>query len=269
MLFSVNALLYGDYPDLAERCLGSLSLMFNKGYVKEFRIGLNAVSTRTRKVAETFAEKSQVTCLLYTPNGGKNVGKYPLMRRMFYDVERPVMSRYLMWFDDDSYYTEERSNIAKEEWWQTLVTVLNFRAVCGSLYRPAFEWSDTEIATISKQSWYSGVSINTKPVFATGGWWAARREFLADWDYPFPQLHHNGGDVLLGELCRQQPPVTGDTNVGMFRTNLRINADFSGRESGAKRRGITTPRPYVAGSETNVVDPPHQHFPVRVETFAC
>lgn len=269
MLFSVNALLYGNYPELAERCLNSLERMFHKGYVKEFRIGLNAVSTRTKSIATTFAQKSTVTCLLYEPNGGRNVGKYPLMRRMFYDPAYPVMPKYLMWFDDDSYYTEEGSSTAKEAWWRSLDVSLNHRAVLGSLYRPSYEWSKAEISAIQQQPWYSGVSLDTKPIFATGGWWTARREFLADWDYPFPQLHHNGGDVLLGELCRQQSPLTGDTNVGMFRTNLRINADDMGRESGAKRRGITTMRPFLEGSQYTAADPVHQHFTVRVETFSC
>src|SRR4051812_533765 len=47
--FSVCVLLYGDYPDLAERCLESIALLSDEKV--EIRIGMNAVSETTRRFA--------------------------------------------------------------------------------------------------------------------------------------------------------------------------------------------------------------------------
>jgi hypothetical protein len=68
-----------------------------------------------------------------------------------------------------------------------------------------------------------------------GAWWIADPAFLARWDYPFPELRHNGGDVLLGELCRQQGASTF-----AYRDGVAINACPAGHESRAARRGLRT-----------------------------
>ena len=57
-MFSVCTVLYGDYPQLAERLLDSLKL---RAHVQDFRIGLNAVSGRTRELVETWAKAQAFT----------------------------------------------------------------------------------------------------------------------------------------------------------------------------------------------------------------
>jgi hypothetical protein len=65
----------------------------------------------------------------------------------------------------------------------------------------------------------------------TGGWWVARTAFLQKWDYPFRELQHNGGDVILGELCRQQ-----DAFMLSWHSRVTVNK--------AARRGEKTLRPF-------------------------
>lgn len=263
-MFSVNALFYGNYGDLTTRCLDSLELAFHKAYVSEFRFGLNACSTSTRNAVTEFAKKIPVTCYLYAPVGNLNVGKYTLMRRMFYDENHPIMADNLMWFDDDSFYSED-SSITNEAWWQQIENKLKLHSVLGSLYFPSYIWNDKEEEAIKAQPWYTGVNLKQPPSFATGGWWAAKKDFLAKWDYPFKALHHNGGDVLLGELCRQQSTPEKQM-LCAFKTNMKINADSLGRESRSKRRGMTTNRPYL--NYPNLSESQHNFFTTCVEIYS-
>ena len=51
-MFSVCVLLYGDYPDLASRCLQSIRNSDGAVYVQDIRLGLHNVSLATRKVVD-------------------------------------------------------------------------------------------------------------------------------------------------------------------------------------------------------------------------
>ena len=145
--------------------------------------------------------------------------------------------------------------------WQKLEPILrqdNPPTVVGSVYKTVKGFSPGEIAGLEQCRWFNGQSIREpryRTKFCTGGWWAAQTEFLRCWDYPFPYLDHNGGDVLLGELVRQR-----GGRLHQFRDGIAINADKSGRESKAPRRGVTTPRPWQADHTVN------HGFQFRIET---
>jgi len=231
--FVVCVLAYGDHPDLAGRCLGGLAGGLGL-WVTEVRVGLNAVGAATRARLAAFAAAAPVPVVAYEEERGANVLKYPLMRRMFYDPARPL-SAPVMWFDDDSFVTGGRG--FWEAAWRAFAS--GGCPVMGSLYVPARAWTPTERAALATRPWYGGVALDPPPRFATGGWWVADPGFLAAWDYPFRELRHNGGDVLLGELVRQQGRC-----LKHFRDGVAVNADRHGRESRAPRRGVTTPGPY-------------------------
>lgn len=203
-MFSINVLLYGDYPALARRVLCSL-LLTPRSFVTDIRIGLNAVSAQTRELAFGFCQQSfvQSPCYIYEPLDGQNVGKYPLMRRMFYDERRPLASK-IMWFDDDSYLAN-----ADMSWWNEAAAESDKYVVMGARHfiRPrGNQWEG-----VRAQPWYSGLPLTPTGMFSfiTGGWWTAQTEFLHAWDYPFLDLHHNGGDSILGELARQRSQPLG------------------------------------------------------------
>lgn len=260
-MFSLNVLLYGDHADLAGRCLGSLLAALDPARVADVRVGQNAVSAATAIRARDFAAACAargVPATLYAEEGGRNVLKYPLMRRMFYDPARPAAAGRVVWFDDDSFVRPE----AAAGWWASLDAAWADAArpaVMGALYRPTYAWTPAERAAIVSQRWFGGVTLDEKPVFATGGFWAADYAFLAKWDYPDRALRHNGGDVLLGEICRQQR-----RKVAEFRRGVAINADAAGRESKAPRRGATTPRPFQVPADHS-----HHDFAVVTEGYPC
>jgi len=126
--FSVCVLLYGDYPDLAKRCLGSIETSLDEGQtlVHDFRIGLNAVAPGVfeyvARWAQDIAGNRGLPVYLFVPP--HNVGKCPLMRRMFYQRSIPL-ARYVMWFDDDSFL------VPTPGWWQRVAEMISRADVIG------------------------------------------------------------------------------------------------------------------------------------------
>ncbi len=233
MSISVNVLLYGEHEDLASRCLSTLANGMDYSLVKDVRIGLNAVGQKTRELLSGLSI-FQCPVYLFEPiPRSKNAHKYPLMRHMLYDYRAPFTAKKVMWFDDDSY------PIGKTNWWADVWAASENAVALGSIYRPGYHWNANEQEAIKRQGWYAGKPLTPPPHFITGGWWVVDYAFLRQWDYPFRELDHNGGDVLLGELCRQQ-----DVPLTKFNAGVMINAGFTGKESGAKRRGDKTSRPF-------------------------
>lgn len=260
-MFSVCVLLFGDNVALAARCLNSITTSAAWDLIRDIRIGLNAVSDSTLSLVRAQAAKCKVPVYVYREINNRNVLKYPMMRRMLYDPVRPMRAEWVMWFDDDSYIYDHNP-----DWWRDVALVCECRnaALLGSVYRPTYQFSVKERAAIAKQPWYAGALMpaSHKPQFCTGGWWVAKPSILATWDYPFPVICHNGGDVLLGELCRQQGYAISNYNSG-----VSINADAAGWESKAKRRGRTTPRPFEVEWPRKGAIYEHQEFDVEVMTL--
>lgn len=219
--FTVCALLYGDFPVLAHRCLSSLP------QTEEFkqhtlRVGMNAVSDRTAAIVERHGA-SQVW------RYSENLHKYPVMREMIHGIS-PVKTPYLMWFDDDSYL----DGVDHDAWFADVDHRMQTADVLGSLY--VIKWQGQQREFVKAQPWYTGhdPALREQIKFATGGWWTIRTELLYRYDYPWSCLDHCGGDSLLGELCLQQ-----GLRLQAFNHGVKINADGQGRESKATRRGFS------------------------------
>lgn len=237
-------LLYGDHPDLARRCLSSIFANLPKGsaYISDFRLGLNEVGEASRDRALSWAKRVLaefgIPTTFYTPE--RNVFKYPLMRRMFYSHTRP--SEYIMWFDDDSFFAELTG-----DWWSKLMSEMENHAITGQhwlmpLMGNQWKW-------IQAQSWYNPQVGEPKLyrgrrhlTFCQGAWWVAWRDLLEKYDWPIPELRHNGGDSMLGELLRHQGIKMGRFVGRSTKNGIRINADNAGSFSKAKRRGYTESR---------------------------
>jgi len=230
-MFSVNILFYGNTPGLVVRCLLSVIHHADWSLIAEVRLGLNAVSEWSRRLIMDEIKSVPVPCTIYQERDNRNVGKYPLMRRMFYDGP-PLAADRVMWFDDDSYLNGGRA------WWKTASAVAQQADMVGSVYRLPKGFRGNQPQAIAAQPWYTGKPVERphQPSFCTGGWWIIKTEILKRWDWPHPALFHNGGDSMLGELCRQQGYV-----VKHWREGVAINADNAGRESKAERRGLSTP----------------------------
>lgn len=252
-MFSVNVLVFGSHTDLAKRCLNSILTQLDTELVQEIRVGMNSASPETRDFVYSTMSKAPCPFYVYEETSGRNVMKYPMMRKMLYDTQYPVKTKNVMWFDDDSFIMDQ------ERFWTDADAAFS-RCRCpvmGSVYLTGFLWTPVEAAAIKKQKWYKGKDMSKQPQFVTGGWWVANMDFLREIDYPFLELQHNGGDTILGEVLRQRK-----TRVHHYREHVAINADEDGMESRAKRRGVTTKRPFAP---LPPYDYTHQNFEVTVK----
>jgi len=226
--FTVFVLLYGDHLELARRSLGSIAYNCDPALCRSIRVGMNAVSDRSRAAALellTTIVPAGVETLVYDA-GPHNRLKYPMMRKMFNDPKHRVVTPHTMWFDDDSCIDPDTDYT----WWRRVYDRMQQADMIGKLY--TFPVAPRQRQAIEAQPWYTGKLVPGKFTFATGGWWACRTKHLQRWDYPFRQLTHNGGDTVLGELMRQQ-----GLSLRNFSEGVWINADEHGNASKAPRRG--------------------------------
>jgi hypothetical protein len=229
MEFTVFALFYGDYPDLAERCLHSLKALPHG--TAELRVGLNAVpeDSKTHNVVRAMVDARYLEERnIY--ESSENIYKYPMMRRLFHDPDNPIETPYTMWFDDDSFLrVDECGNF--DNWFAELTRYMQEATMVGAVYKLGF--SGNQRAYIEDQPWYNGKPLDKGFTFITGGWWCLRSSVIADFDWPVAELVHRGGDTLLGELLRQH-----DHAIKHFTRHLAINADAAGNQCKAPRRGF-------------------------------
>lgn len=250
------ALFYGDYADLARRLVESWKQFLDFGPVLEVRLGLNSVGDRTEDyLRETFRNWPPVPggVKFYMPD--ENVGKYPLMRRMLYDDPLPE-DALVMWWDDDSYLDHPRP-----DWWDRIYETLAEPNSClGEIwYRRLWGRQDLMLAKAPwvEQSWGNlpRPAKHRKYAFLQGSWWVIPYKLLSLWNWPIPELHHCGGDLLWGTVCYYQ-----GYRMGHFNQGVRLNADAAGKPSGALRRGIDQPLLGYRCHEVGMPGVEHQEF---------
>ncbi len=236
--FTICALFFGNYPDLAKRCLGSIVAAVAEsqkatGRRVRLSLGANTVCDETRRYLEAHVSAGWVA-----PRDLRisdvNIHKYPMMRQMFHDSEAPLTSEFVMWFDDDSWI--DSPWYGNRLWLDEVYAAATTADMIGAIYtRPVVgnqpQWLET-------QPWYRQKPIvrGQRVRFITGGWWVLRTKIVHAHDWPIRELDHCGGDMMLGDLCRQQ-----DYLMKQFDRGVRINADDAGRQSRSPRRGFTSP----------------------------
>lgn len=242
-LTTACVLLYGDYPDLARRCLSPLSRLVDNGLIK-LRVGCNDISQSTRNVVADLVDDGGPLVSVW--DSPVNLRKYPMMRRMFgLGLDRPIDTPLTMWFDDDSYITDPEP----AAWLGRVESAAVVRDMIGSVYTMAAPHSKSQKAWIAAQPWYAGLSFPPVPKFVTGGWWVVKTEIIYKHDWPPVDAYHDGGDVMFGELMHQQ-----GYRIGRYNLGVAINADAQGRESKAARRGDSGKTPRL-GSTPKVETP--------------
>ena len=268
-MFTVCAVLYGDYEPLARKLLESIR---DNRHVRDIRLGLNATGDATREYVHSWAARQllQQPVYIYQPRENANVGKYPLMRQMF--CHGNVADR-IMWFDDDSYVDPS----AGLDWWDRANAVSANQVQVGAIHSIMQRARQHEV--IVQQPWYTRKPINRRHrfKFITGGWWVGKSDFIRKWDYPWAALYHNGGDSILGELMRQQKKALASFPGGQQchcescdKHNNKYNAPVVHINVGGRkgRRGIgVRDENYIwsDGNPTPSLD--HQNFELEVYCY--
>jgi GT2 family glycosyltransferase len=211
---TICVLAYGPNVQLAERFLTSLYACTD-ARLFSLRAGLNEAAPATQRLFRDYAANFNNISIFDEP---KNVFKYPIMRRMFY--ETTLATDWTIWCDDDSHFT-------RPDWLQRLafkiesspeVTMWGKAYVLWRRDRFILNW-------IKAATWYRGLlclrgkDLNGKNAlkfsFATGGFWAIRTDILRQLNWPDPRLVHVTGDFLLGEALRQNCLAIGHFDYGV------------------------------------------------------
>lgn len=226
--FTILVLLYGDHTNLADRCLRSIAETVRAGDLTNLRVGMNAVCKQTSDWVRAWVPEENIW------EFSENRHKYPVMREMIHGRRR-IETPYTMWFDDDSYLTGFKlSETDPGNYWLSRVEAAMINSdMIGAIY--GIDWHKNQRLWVQDQPWYNGKSTadRQKIRFATGGWWTMRTDILYGWNYPWPELDHRGGDVMMGELCYQR-----GLRLNQFREGLKINANIKGVENKSPRRGF-------------------------------
>lgn len=226
-LYTFGCLFHGDYPALARRCLGPFvdGLKLLPAQAWELRLATNAVSQATADLILSRLHLLPPERLRFYNWLGPNLHKYPVLRQIVHGNQEhsTLASKFFMWFDDDSAYVGDPA--AFPLWLNAVTTAMEDADVLGvaHLWRPGL--SEKQCAWVRRQPWYAGRDVrpNRRVAFVTGGWWVVRSELLLQHDWPPPEARIRGGDVMLGELCRQQGYRIKD-----FRDDLVVNAGPTG-----------------------------------------
>lgn len=204
--FTLFALGHGDELGLMERCLGSI-LDTCPRHRFDLRVALNQPSPRLLAFVKGM-EGSYVT-KLYVDNGARR--KYPAMREMFWDADRPIQTPYVCWFDDDSW-------CRKDDWMVLLAKAIRAsHPHQGRLYGARYVHDLMSVTRpgaerekwFKKAPWWKGRNLYTADgnrtaengsqiVFASGGFWALATEVIRAAGIPDERLNHNGGDITIG-----------------------------------------------------------------------
>lgn len=227
---TVCVLLFGDYPALAARVLGPVVALRNAGLV-DLVVGCNAVSETTAAVVSGVGPGPAGVRTRVVVKPDLPAYKYPTMRRMFaFHSPDEVRTDLTMWFDDDSHVTAADPR----RWLAGVEALFEGRRpadVVGQVFTMRKGFLPGQAEWVAGRTWYAGRPVRTghKVPFATGGWWAARTAVLRAHDWPDPDIVHNGGDEMFGELIRQHGYALTDHSAG-----VSVNAE--------RRRGASLTR---------------------------
>lgn len=218
---TICCLTYGDFLPLVSQCLSNIYAFTSPDSYK-LVIGANAPSQKVSDwLSTTYKSCKNVSLEL----SEQNLGKYPMMRRLFEHVD----TEFVAWFDDDVYPESEK-------WLGEAIATIE-KTGAGVLGEPSASICPRSYAKwVEEARWYTGKPLITRKNrlflrFVLGGWQLIRSDVLKKLDWPDKRLHHCGGDASFGEACRQNDIV----QYG-FSSGIRLDKHIP-------RRGITEPWP--------------------------
>ncbi len=215
---TICVIAYGPHADIAEKFLKRLYDNTDPALFR-LRVGLNEAEPRTHALVERAAAKFGNVETFVEP---VNIFKNPLMRRMFY--ERPLETKWVIWFDDDSFPTQS-------DWLSKLAACMKQAPAVsqwGKKVATEYPAAGDVVRFISRATWYNHLPLlegkkNTNGEFyrfhfVTGGFWAMRSDVIRHLDWPDPHLQQFAEDVFLGEALRQN-----GHQVGAYSQGITVN----------------------------------------------
>lgn len=239
---TVFVLSYGPHTDLTVRCVDSILHSLAPERL-DLRVGTNAVVPGTLDYLRSIPK--EILTKLYVSE--ENILKGPMMRRMFHDQEHPVKTKYLAWFDDDSFVVDPLWAVRLGE------TIVANHAEGSRLYGIKFFHDLMLYAKNGHRpdgwfrgaTWFRGIDFYAKGqqytspngsaiYFVSGGFMALETRTMQLADIPDARLGNKGIDITVGAQVSQVGGKIKDFN----RNKIFIHS------SGAPRRGVVDPFPW-------------------------
>lgn len=243
---TIMVLGFGDYPSLIYRCLeGILDTVPRR--LMDLRVALNQPCRETEIYVDSLHKSGRVS-KVYTDYGARR--KYPAMREMLYDNSAQLTTRYMIWFDDDSYPVSR-------SWLEALfATIAENHPLGARLYgrKMVHDLAAFASDTYDPRIWFQSApwwrnrpfklknSERTAPngsciTFVAGWFWAAEIAALKEAQVPDIRLNHNGGDIVIGAQIDQ---------AGYLIKNFNSDKEyvFTPPKDQGGRRGYSEPFPW-------------------------
>jgi len=224
---TICVLLYGDYEDLARRCIDSIIENCDRD-MYELRVGCNACGVNTLAYVVGLASKELIDAVYISSD---NINKSPMMRRMYKDIN----TEWIWWFDDDSFIDKPDAF----DHWLNEIDRHSTEAKPPVLYGKVFffgQHSDFDyglniVNWIKKQRWFRDKPVpcgghgyekdfnidgnDTRFFFVTGGVHMVRTDFINMINWPTSTLIKRNDDVILCCAVRQNEHSFIDLDYGV------------------------------------------------------
>lgn len=208
---TICILSHGDQLDFFKRCLEGI-INTVPAHRREIRVAMNQPTDRLRQFAQHYVDCG-IDAIYAT---GQKRYKYPAMREMFYDPDLPLNTKYLVWFDDDSYPVDVRWLVRLAE---TIIPnhrnqVRLFGKLCLHDLQLYNRNGHNPRKWFEEAAWWKNAPLNigrsdrvgpngSVIPFVAGWFWAASVAAIKACDIPDVRLQHNGGDCCIGAQIRQ------------------------------------------------------------------
>lgn len=178
---------YGDYPEYSLRAVRSV--VNNSRIIPQLHVGCCDCGSDTIHALRESYDRGEITTLI---ESSQNINKDPMMRLL---IER-TQTEYFIWMDDDSHVLAGWDDAFRKFMSQRF-------DVAGEIC--LIQRDDEYQRFMESRVWYTGINFDDKQViFPTGGFWAARTEFVRKHGFPDREMVKKQDDMLLGDLVIQQ-----------------------------------------------------------------
>jgi hypothetical protein len=197
--FEVLICCYGDYLDIAKRCIGSLLRLSSQPL--KIHIGTNECGIKTKIYLRNLFDKKDIATLI---ESNTNLNKDPMMRKLIDCVN----SEYFLWLDDDSYITENLWDVMVNDHIQNhQFDVSGFPHYSNRLSWPYNNPPYHEF--LKQRPWFNNITQPSEAdcLFPVGGCWLAKTEYIRQHNYPDHGMHlrwhQHRDDMLIGDMIKE------------------------------------------------------------------
>lgn len=197
-MFDVLVCCYGDYVNIAKRCLDSVINLSSQNL--NIHVGLNECGADTKNYCRNLLDNNKITTLI---ESNININKDPMMRKLIDCVN----SDYFLWLDDDTFPT-------KEGWDNLVLESLNKEYDVGGFTHVSNRNSYAGYKNfLEKRPWfhswekyksYKDSNLQNDHIpFPIGFLWVGKTKYFLKNNFPDKYMIKKCDDMLLGEMIYQ------------------------------------------------------------------